>query len=40
MADDVVRFADSKKIEKFELLGHNMGAKTAMTLACLYPDRV
>ena len=22
------------------MVGHNMGAKTAMTLSCLYPDRV
>jgi esterase len=40
MAEDVIRFADSKGIEKMELLGHNIGAKTAMTLACLHPDRV
>lgn len=40
MAEDVLRFADSKGIEKMELLGHNIGAKTAMTLACLHPDRV
>jgi len=40
LAEDVVRFADSKKIDKFSLLGHNLGAKTAMTLSCLYPDRV
>jgi esterase len=23
-----------------ELLGHNLGAKTAMAMACLHPDRV
>eukprot|EP00347_Sterkiella_histriomuscorum_P021002 403335639 len=40
MADDVLRYADQKQIEKFSLLGHNIGAKTAMTLACMYPDRV
>jgi pimeloyl-ACP methyl ester carboxylesterase len=40
MADDVLRFADKKEIEKFSLLGHNLGAKTAMTLACSRPDRV
>lgn len=40
MAEDVLRFADSKGIDKFSLLGHNIGAKTAMTLSLLYPDRV
>lgn len=40
MAEDVLRFADSKAIDKFSLLGHNIGAKTAMTLSLLYPDRV
>ena len=40
MAEDVLRFADRKRLEKLELLGHNIGAKTAMTLACMHPDRV
>lgn len=40
MSDDVIRFADKKQLETFSLLGHNIGAKTAMTLACRYPDRV
>lgn len=40
MADDVLRYTDSKDIEKFSILGHNIGAKTAMTLACMHPDRV
>jgi len=40
MADDVVRYADKAHIEAFSVLGHNLGAKTAMTLACLRPDRV
>lgn len=40
MAEDVLRFADSKSIDKFTVLGHNLGAKTAMTLACAHPDRV
>ena len=40
MAEDVLRYADQKKIENFSLLGHNIGAKTAMTLACLHPERV
>ncbi len=40
MAEDVLRFADSKGLDNLELLGHNIGAKTAMTLACMHPDRV
>ena len=40
MAKDVIRFIDQKQIENFTLLGHNIGAKTAMTLACKYPERV
>lgn len=40
MAEDVLRFADSKGLDKFSLLGHNIGSKTAMTLACLHPERV
>jgi esterase len=40
MAEDLLRFADSKGIDKFSLLGHNIGAKTAMTLSCLHPERV
>lgn len=40
MAEDVLRFADSREIDKVTLLGHNTGAKTAMTLASLYPSRV
>lgn len=40
MSDDIIRFADKHNLEKFSLLGHSMGARTAMTLACRYPDRV
>jgi len=40
MAEDVLRFADAKQLATFSVLGHNIGAKTAMTLACLHPDRV
>jgi len=40
MADDVLRYADAKQIDKFSLLGHNIGAKIAMTLACTHSDRV
>ena len=40
MADDVLRYADKAAIDNFSVLGHNLGAKTAMTLASLRPDRV
>lgn len=40
MAEDVLRYADQNNVDQIALLGHNIGAKTAMTLACLYPDRV
>ena len=40
MAEDVLRYADSKGLDKFSILGHNLGGKTAMTLACLHPERV
>lgn len=40
MAEDVIRYADSKKLDKFTLLGHSMGGKTAMNIACLCPSRI
>lgn len=40
MANDVLRYADHQQIDKITLLGHNVGAKTAMTLSCMHPDRV
>ena len=40
MADDVLSYADQCGVDKLTLLGHNIGAKTAMTLACMHPDRV
>ena len=40
MSDDVIRFADEQGIDKFTAMGHSMGARTAMTLACRFPDRV
>ena len=40
MAGDVLRYADFNRIEQLSLIGHNIGAKLAMTLACLHPDRV
>lgn len=40
MAEDVIKALDRLEIERFELLGHSMGGKVAMTLARLYPERV
>ena len=40
MAYDVKVFADQRELEKFTIIGHNIGAKTAMMTATLYPDRV
>lgn len=40
MAEDVIRYADKQKLERFTLLGHSMGAKTAMTISGLYPNRL
>ena len=39
-AADIIRFADKNGIEKFDVLGHSMGGRTALTLACVYPDRI
>lgn len=40
MAEDVIRLMDKMLINKFTLLGHSMGGKTAISLACLFPDRL
>ena len=40
ISDDVIRFADKQGLEKFTVLGHSLGGRTAMTVACRYPDRV
>jgi len=40
MADDVIRYADKKGIEKFTLLGHSIGGMVGMTLAPLYSQRI
>ena len=40
MANDVLRYADQNEIELLTILGHNIGAKVAMTLSCMHPDRV
>lgn len=40
MADDVVRLLDELNLNKITLLGHSMGAKVAMNLACRHEDRL
>ena len=40
MAGDVARFAEGRGLERYTLIGHNIGAKTAMMTATLFPDRV
>ena len=40
MAEDVIRYADEKNLDRFTVVGHSMGGKTAMTLAMLYPNRM
>lgn len=40
LSDDIIRFADQQGLDKFTVLGHSMGGRTAMTVACRYPDRV
>jgi len=40
LSDDLIRFADNRGLDKFTLLGHSMGGRTAMTTACRFPDRV
>lgn len=40
MSDDIIRFADKMKLEKFTIMGHSLGGRTAMTTACRFPERV
>jgi len=40
MADDVVAWLEARGLERVHLLGHSMGGKVAMVLACRHPDRV
>lgn len=40
MAQDLVRYMDSKNLDRAIVLGHSMGGKTAMQLACTQPERV
>jgi esterase len=40
MMEDVVAWLDAQGLAKTVLLGHSMGGKTAMLLACRHPERV
>ncbi|MGH7997073.1 MAG: alpha/beta fold hydrolase [Opitutaceae bacterium] len=40
MMGDVLRWMKSVKLEKATILGHSMGGKAAMLLACRHPGRV
>jgi esterase len=40
MAADVIQWLDAQGLAKVTLMGHSMGGKTAMLLACRHPDRV
>ena len=40
MSQDVIDYADVQGIEKFDLLGHSMGGKTAQFVAQQFPERV
>lgn len=37
---DVLAWLDAQKLGRVDLLGHSMGGKVAMLLACRHPDRV
>ena len=40
MADDVLGWMDTQGLGEVELMGHSMGGKVAMLLACRHPHRV
>jgi len=40
MAEDLLRFIDRRELSKVTLIGHNIGGKTAMAFAQLFPERV
>lgn len=40
MAADTLAWLDARRIERATLVGHSMGGKTAMLLACRHPERV
>lgn len=40
MVDDVLGWMDRRGIDQIDLMGHSMGGKIAMALACRHPHRV
>jgi len=40
LVGDVLRWMDSRSISRVTLLGHSLGGKVAMRLACRHPDRI
>lgn len=40
MVADVLAWLDARGLASVDLMGHSMGGKTAMALACRHPDRV
>lgn len=40
MAEDVIALARQLSIEKFNIVGHSMGGKTAMVMSLLYPENI
>src|SRR5437870_13267395 len=40
MADDVLELMADEKITQASIIGHSMGGKTAMWLACKHPEKI
>ncbi len=40
MVDDILEWLDSRDIERVRIIGHSMGGKVAMRLACRHPQRI
>jgi esterase len=40
LVGDVVRWLNAHRVERAEILGHSLGGKVAMRLACRHPERV
>lgn len=40
MEEDVLAWLDGRNLPRATLLGHSLGAKTAMRMACRHPDRI
>jgi esterase len=40
MAQDVLKFLNTHGLDRVHLMGHSMGGKVAMKLACAHPERI